>query len=498
MGVSIQYMRIHFVVPIILSAIFLCQFQTFAQNVGIGTTTPQAKLDVVNSFRVGGLNNYFSYDSSGRIIWANSFIYAPSAQALIRNAKTSVHYNNKQLEYRDSINNPVFYINWKTGNAFFAGKLGVGVTAPEAPLHLPAQIQEKIIFYGNSLLGNYGIGVESYQLRIHGDGAGEIAFGYGKANNFHETMRITPSGAVGINAEKQPLQATLDVRKLTNSINSVFSGSNFPSVFCYGYDDDAYLRGGNTNSKLILNDIPGGLVGIGVEPAVADYILDVNGPMRIRSGPGGSSAGIWLNKTNNSGVAGFIGMEDDSHIGFYGNVTGWKFSLNTASGAIKINGSEGDSAKVLQSNGSGSSPSWVVPTNALANSVFATTGSVAVTALNGGGAVDIPGLSQVVNVPGTAAKVIVTFDVYTKNNACFACGNSDAYIYVVVDGTTVSQNIYYLNNGNELQLSGSFLVQLTNGSHTIKLMGSCAGASMTFSCTGCGNAKRMVLQVINN
>ena len=74
MCVSIPYMRNHRIVPLILSINFLCGIQTLAQNVGIGTTTPQARLDLVNSFRAGGLNNYFSYDSSGRINWSNSFM----------------------------------------------------------------------------------------------------------------------------------------------------------------------------------------------------------------------------------------------------------------------------------------------------------------------------------------------------------------------------------------------------------------------------------------
>jgi hypothetical protein len=116
-------MQNYFVVPVILSVNILCGIQALAQNVGICTTTPQAKLDVVNSFRAGGLNTYFSYDSSGRIIWSNSFIYAPTDQALIRNANTGLYYYNQQLEYRDQNNNTVFYTNWNTGKAFFAGNL---------------------------------------------------------------------------------------------------------------------------------------------------------------------------------------------------------------------------------------------------------------------------------------------------------------------------------------------------------------------------------------
>jgi hypothetical protein len=481
---------------VILSANVLIGIQAIAQNVGVGTTTPQAKLDIVNSFRAGGLNNYFSYDSSGRINWTNSFIYAPSAQAIIRSSQTSLHYINNQLEYRDGSNNPVFYTNWNTGNAFFAGKLGIGVSSPEARLHLPPLIQEKIIMYGNSLQNNYGIGVESYQLRLHGDGAGNMAFGYGRANDFHEGMRIEPSGMVGISAENQALEASIDVRKNITSSIAAFQGSLYFSYFGIGSENGTYLRGGADNAKLILNDIPGGTVGIGVEPAITDGILDINGTMRIRRGA--SSAGIWLNKVNNSGVAGFIGMEDDTHLGFYGNVSGWKFGLNTATGAIRVNGSEGDSAKVLQSNGSGSPPSWVLPSNTIANNVFTLNLSGPITVSNGNGSLDLPGSTQSISVPASSAKVIISFDIYAFNNSCFACANSGAYIYIVVDNNLVSQNAYYLKNGTERQLSGTYMTQLITGNHTIKLMCSCAGASITFGCSGCSNARRMVVEVINN
>ena len=44
---------------------------------------------------------------------------------------------------------------------------------------------------------------------------------------------------------------------------------------------------------------------------------------RIRSGgDNNTSAGLYLNNNANN-LAAFIGMEDDTHVGFYGTGTGW-------------------------------------------------------------------------------------------------------------------------------------------------------------------------------
>ena len=52
--------------------------KTSAQNVGIGTNSPQAKLDVKGDLRTGGLNNYLLYDSlSGKFTWSNSSLSWP-------------------------------------------------------------------------------------------------------------------------------------------------------------------------------------------------------------------------------------------------------------------------------------------------------------------------------------------------------------------------------------------------------------------------------------
>lgn len=111
-----------------------------------------------------------------------------------------------------------------------------------------------------------------------------------------------------------------------------------------------------TNGTTISNTNTGN-VGIGNNNP--GYQLDVSNRMRIRSGGNNTvSAGLWLNNNANTEAA-FIGMEDDTHVGFFGNIgAGWKFSMNTFSGALRINGSYGTAGQVLTSNGSVSPPSW--------------------------------------------------------------------------------------------------------------------------------------------
>ncbi|MBS1625767.1 MAG: collagen-like protein [Bacteroidetes bacterium] len=72
-----------------------------------------------------------------------------------------------------------------------------------------------------------------------------------------------------------------------------------------------------------------GRVGIGTN--APGYILDVNGRSRIRTG--GGTAGIWFMNNANSSDAAFVGMNDDTHVGFWGNTgAGWGVVMNTTNG----------------------------------------------------------------------------------------------------------------------------------------------------------------------
>jgi Chaperone of endosialidase len=110
-----------------------------AQSVGIGTTTPQATLDVKGNVRTGGINNFILYDSlSGKITWANSNLFVTAPQYLMKHSASAegLYSNGAQLEYRNQVGNPIFFTNWTNGNGYFSGNLGIGTVSPTAKLQI--------------------------------------------------------------------------------------------------------------------------------------------------------------------------------------------------------------------------------------------------------------------------------------------------------------------------------------------------------------------------
>ena len=216
------------------------------------------------------------------------------------------------------------------------------------------------------------------------------------------------------------------------------------------------------NSNALWIDNASNNVGIGVtDPS---YLLDVGQRMRLRSGGNNSvSAGIHFNNNANN-IAAFVGMEDDTHIGFFGNNgAGWKFGMNTINGALKVNGDEGQAGQVITSNGSAAAQ-WKSSTNLLNQRTNMNNDTGEITPGNVDTAV--PGLSQTVNVSGNA-KLLAQFGVFTWNGSCVGCGASTAQIYLTLDGSTVNTHRQDIANGSSNFITGSWLMAVGAGTHTI-------------------------------
>jgi hypothetical protein len=229
---------------------------------------------------------------------------------------------------------------------------------------------------------------------------------------------------------------------------------------------------GNVTRMVITN---GGYMGIGAsDPA---YQLDIANRIRIRSGGNnGVSAGLWLNNNANTEAA-FIGMEDDSHVGFYGLQAGWQFGMNTQTGALKINGNEGQAGEVIASNGS-APPSWRSVSGWLFNNTYQFNQTSNFVAAPCACSTNLPGMSFSdisINIT-TTSKLIISDFLSAKAIPCFTCGPTHVRF-----GVQILQNGYTFDgffggeaegspeNGQSISLTtGMRVVTVTPATYTIR------------------------------
>ncbi len=184
--------------------------------------------------------------------------------------------------------------------------------------------------------------------------------GNGTSGTRGNALTVLRNGFIGIGTTQPNAQLqfanNLDYRKMViheraNNSNQYVGLGFISNEFVYqtsatAEDHVFYTATGPAGSRQLMRINGNGNVGIGTGDA--EYRLDVNGRMRIRSGGDIiNSAGIWLNNTANNASPAFIGMESDDGVGFYGNTTpnGWGLVMKIGTGNVGI-GTSSPAAKL--------------------------------------------------------------------------------------------------------------------------------------------------------
>ncbi|MDA9270627.1 hypothetical protein N9P57_00710 [Planktomarina temperata] len=179
-----------------------------AGNVGIGTTSPSTKLEVISAANEEGIA---IKDSSGNLKY-----------------KIRQFGGNSYSTFWDSTNTEKVRITSGGSSFFNGGNVGISTTAPSHKLHLEGLSTSAIGFGGTNLkLGDYtGIGT----TRIYSNG---LYLSYSTANSYHDftnagssLMRINPDGNVGIGTTSPSTK--LHVFEAGTSMITVDSGATAP------------------------------------------------------------------------------------------------------------------------------------------------------------------------------------------------------------------------------------------------------------------------------
>ena len=278
-------------------------------NVGIGTESPIAKLMVNGS---GGGTIDFQTTGRMKILSANAGTWLADQ-----------HNNDKALYgYETTIPNHAFGIltprvGWSAFNILQNGNVGIGTTAPNAPLQFGNGVtNRKIVLYDTNNNDNqfYGFGVNGHTLRYQVDGtfSDHVFFAGNGATNSNELMRIKGNGNVGIGTSNPTaklmvngsggqtvdFETTGRMRIVATHPGTWLADQYNTNKAFYGYNSFTLNHAFGIWTPHVgfsaFNILQNGNVGIGTESPTQK--LEVNGGMRIEndiSKPNNGSGITW-------------------------------------------------------------------------------------------------------------------------------------------------------------------------------------------------------------
>lgn len=203
--------------------------------------------------------------------------------------------------------------NWSlTGNAGSNPSLNFIGTTDNQPLAFRINGAEVMRMIAG---GNVGIGTPTPAGLLHVKGASPVRI-------LGEVSTLAGAEFVDFMARNTPFSSDMGGMRIQRQVSTGDVDTLFFAAASGSSMSEAMRVKGNGN--------------VGIGTPTPGYKLDVADRMRVRQA-GGNTAGIWLYQTTPANDRAFVGMVDDTHVGFYGNTgAGFGLTMNTTNGGVGI------------------------------------------------------------------------------------------------------------------------------------------------------------------
>ncbi|MEO7209691.1 MAG: hypothetical protein ABIY35_02000, partial [Chitinophagaceae bacterium] len=288
-------------------------------NVGIGTLSPTANLQVVGKTILGSKRNSASFSAQGNLSFKGTAVYQVDSNNYVfqnsLNPNYGLYFGQSVLryEFRDQNGAATFYSNANNGNGYFAGNLGVGVLNPASKMDVNGDIN---ISSGSTLKMN---GKNVFNSAINGNlfvgesvgfnnttGNDNTITGYhafysnttgieNTANGYMTLYNNTTGNANIANGNYSLYQNTTGESNIAIGIAALYSNTTGVQNEATGYQTLYYNTSGSSNAAYGLFALNGNTVG-SFNTATGNYALTSN-----KTGVGNVASGYRAQYYNNSG-----------------------------------------------------------------------------------------------------------------------------------------------------------------------------------------------------
>ena len=194
------------------------------------------------------------------------------------------------------------------------GSVGIGLSDPKARLHVDGDA-----LFNGPLTVSAVLSGQNLRMTDSAEIRGVLVVG----GDVSVTGKVMASGFAGDGAE------LTNVVPKSDSVGGAQLATDLESL--------SKLSGG----KIVVKS---DRVGLGVENPDGDCVFDVGARMKVKQGAS-ASAGIWFAQTGADHSA-FVGMADDSNIGFWGHGAGWGLTMSKDDGSVTLVGALSVGGKV--------------------------------------------------------------------------------------------------------------------------------------------------------